>query len=573
MKYLDKILDVLKSEFVKRNLYIFLILLIVIFIFVPYISRNFIYGEDYICHVANVYAINENMSWNNLSISKIRSSIANNLGYGNGLFYPQFAYYIMSYIYFFMKKLGFSMISSIKVYEFVLVFLSGIAMYQFMQRTFENKRASLVSSITYICAPYFITDIFRRMAIAEVGIFLFMPIVMLSIVELFRENYKKFAIFFILGYSGMIVSHLVLTVYFTILLAIFLVVNITKILNKKAIFYLIATTLIVLAITSPFWGPMLEHKIRGEYVVFANDTMTDINKISHHRLSLLNFVKSNDELMTTHISLITLLLIVITTICSYYLFKRLEDSQKRILSGMYIFLIISIIITLNCINWAYVPRIFWLIQFPWRMCSFVTFSGAVIAGIATILIKKDSELVTVILIFLIAVVSLLEANTIINKNELRDIPDVTYAEVSNIFDRGLGDCEYLPINGYVNIYYLAEKEQKVALYDNAEKVKKVEVIESKTPYFQFEIEIEDGANVVVEIPRLFYYGYSIKLKDKLGNVEKLDYWNNVKGLISIGIDKSGTVTVDYTGTIINKICNIVSICTILGCIVRTYWKK
>lgn len=563
MEHFKRILNVLKEKY----MYILIILLATILIFVPYISKNFILGDDYICHVANIFAINENMSLKDLSISKIRSSIANNLGYGNGIFYPQLVYHIIGYIYFIMKKIGFSMISAIKVFEFLLVFLSGITMYQFMQKTFENKRASLVASITYISAPYFISDIFRRMALPEAGIFLFMPIVMLSLTELLKDNHKKFAIYFIIGYVGMILSHLVLTVYFTLLFAILLLINIKKLFNKKTIIYFAVSTLIVLAIVSPFLGPMLEHKINENYIVFADNTMTNIDKLRLHQLSIIDLVKAGSEVMTTHISPVTLVLVLICIIGSFNLLKNFDNVQKNIFIGIAIFSVLASILTLKFINWEYIPKIFWLIQFPWRMCAFIVFGTAVFTGLATSLIKNDNMIINILIILIISTLNLISANKIINQNELKDIPDVTYEEVSNLFDRGLGDYEYLPQKAFFNLFYLKEKGQNIYFSAGAENIRDFAIIENKTPYLQFALKLEENTSVTVEIPRLFYFGYSIKFEDENGKKEKLDYYNNIYGLIEFKIPASGTITINYTGTITNKVCNIISFFTIIGLIV------
>lgn len=69
-------------------------------------------------------------------------------------------------------------INHIKVFQFLVILLSGIFMYKFMKETFKDKDIGLVSSIMYICMPYFICDVFVRMAYAEIPVFVFMPIIM-----------------------------------------------------------------------------------------------------------------------------------------------------------------------------------------------------------------------------------------------------------------------------------------------------------------------------------------------------------------------------------------------------------
>lgn len=271
----------------KRYVVIFIVALI---IFAPYLSEEFISGDDYICHMANIYALD-----NGPLFSKIRSIMANNLGYGDGIFYPQFSYYVTSLINLCIKHLSFGLIAGVKIYEFMTVFFSGIFMYKYVKETFENKNAAMTSAVIYMTMPYFCSDIFRRMAYAEIAIFLFMPIVMLSINYILRKDYKKFFLYFCIGYSGMICSHLVITVWFTIFLIIMLIYNIKEIFNKKTIISFIGATLIVLCVVSPFILPMLEHMIKGNYVVFSEGAMAYLETLQETTVSFSDLIDTNQD--------------------------------------------------------------------------------------------------------------------------------------------------------------------------------------------------------------------------------------------------------------------------------------
>ena len=258
----NSILKKIKNLYNRMEKRYIVILIIAILIFLPYISNEFIEGHDYICHVSNIYALDEYISFSEgiFFPSKIRSVISNNLGYGNGIFYPQFAYYVTLYIYKIIKVLfGMSIVTSMKIYEFLVLFLAGIFMYKFVVQSFKNKDAALLAALIYMTAPYFIADIFTRTAYAEIGIFLFMPIVMIGINHILNKNYKSFIIYFVIGYSGMICSHLVMTVYFTILLIILLLINIKQVFNRKSIISFIIATLIV---------------IRYNFTIFISDDRT-----------------------------------------------------------------------------------------------------------------------------------------------------------------------------------------------------------------------------------------------------------------------------------------------------------
>ena len=66
-------------------------------------------------------------------------------------------------------------------------------------------------------------------------------------------------------------------------------------------------------------------------------------------------------------------------------------------------------------------------------------------------------------------------------------------------------------------------------------------------------------------------------EDDNGITEKLEYYENDNDLIEIEVNKSGTITIEYTGTTLNKMADIISVliiilfvvfCIIIPCITK-----
>ena len=74
----------------KQKKYIYFLILFVfsIWIMVPAIQSGYIRGHDTNFHVANISAIVDQLSWNNLLVQEPLAQIANNFGYGTRFFYP-----------------------------------------------------------------------------------------------------------------------------------------------------------------------------------------------------------------------------------------------------------------------------------------------------------------------------------------------------------------------------------------------------------------------------------------------------------------------------------------------------
>ena len=548
-----------KIKNINKSYIIFFV--IAVSIFIPYMKNGIIRGDDYVCHIANLFSIDKYISFKDFTIfpSKINPIMANNMGYANAIFYPQISYWGTIIIYLIIKRLGFTLISSIKIFEFLTLFLAGTMMYRMMKIIFKNEITSITSAIIYMCSPYFLNDIFLRMAYTEMMIFIFMPTVFIGIYYLFNKEYNRFLKYFVIGYCGMILSHLVITIFFTIILAIILLINIKNLLNKRAILSLFLATFLVLGITAPFTLPMIEHKINGEYVVFQPDGMANIKKIHTHRLDLDDLFFATAKKKPKYISIISTLLIAVTIIKFKEIRKMSEtedDISKKIFIGMGILILISVIMTLKIINWNYIPKILWNIQFPWRMCTFISFGTSVIAGISMMSFKNTE--VQKLLLIIICVLLLTDATRIthlenINKNEVISLNDVSSLDNKSCGARR----EYLPLKAKENLNYLKSRNEDVLIKTGNPEI--VEILKNKTPYLEFKISSNNTEKMIIEIPRLYYLGYSIELKSEDGSKEKINYYENSNGFIEFEVDKSGTIVVDYKGTVLHNLSKVISI--------------
>ena len=554
---MKKVKDIIKN-IDKRYIIIFAV---TFFVFMPFMSKRFIEGHDYITHISNLYAMTESTG-----LSKIRGVMCNNLGYANGIFYPPLPYYITFIAYKILNIVGLSMISTIKVVEFLIVLLSGIFMYQFTNKVFKNKWTALVSAIMYITMPYFITDVFIRMAYAEIFMFLFMPIVMMSIYYILEKDYKKFMIYFIIGYSGMIYSHLVMTLFFTIGLIIILLINIKQLLNKETIISFIIATVMVLGITAPFTVPMLEHKVKGEYVVFNDGSMSTVKKITKEKMDIEDYF--NEKVLRLDVPTYVNIIVSIFAIISIVKSKKLiqDNKQKKWFYGIICFTLFSMLISSKLINWNKMPKVLLNIQFPWRMCTFIAFGMSIIASLAINNFKGDSKRIAFMIVLIIC---LNTSSMVMYKSKTRSMKPVTYSQASATNNRAMGaQNEYLPVKSKKNIKYINDRSQNIIVKSgNAEITDEY----SKTPYFSANVKVKENDVAKLELPRIFYYGYNITLEKEDGTTEKVNYYENDKGFIEFELKDSGKIIVRYTGTTLSKVADVVAVILVVmfvGYVVR-----
>ena len=234
------------KDFNKHYLIIFLVALI---LFASY-GRGYDMRHDAVFHFANLMGFISNFEIFN--ISKIVDVVANGFGYGTGIFYPPLAHHTIVYIYEILNIFNLNIFAAVKLGYFLSFLLSGIFMYIFVKETFNNKNAALLSAIFYMFFPYHVLDIFFRDAMSESFIFIFIPLIFLGIHYLFNDDKKKFLLCFVIGYTGAILSHLVLSIYLTFFVILFLLFNFKKVFTKKNILNFCIAALLILIFVSPF---------------------------------------------------------------------------------------------------------------------------------------------------------------------------------------------------------------------------------------------------------------------------------------------------------------------------------
>lgn len=242
------------------------IIFIGLFICVPLISKKFILGHDSLYHFSNIEALTQAIK--DLNFTEITPLIANSFGYGGSIFYPKLPHYLLAIFSLILEVFGLSIKTAISIGNILTIILSGIFMNKLLDMLFNNKKVSIVGSCVYITMPYFISDIFVRSALNESFLYMFMPLVLIGLIYLQENNIKKFYLYFIIGYIGMMGSHLVLSVYFTILVCIIILINIKKFFTKSRFKHLLIASLILLILILPKAILMIEHKNLNIYGVF-----------------------------------------------------------------------------------------------------------------------------------------------------------------------------------------------------------------------------------------------------------------------------------------------------------------
>ena len=520
-----------KSRFI--NIYTISIVLFSLFMFYPFI-HYYIYGDDTAFHYSNVLIRGSDLSY---VFSKILPNVANNLGYATGIFYPILPHAVGGLILNIISNFGFGPFAALKLIKLITIMISGIFMYLLACKLFKNKLYACLTAIIYISSSYFYVDMYSRDALNENFVFIFIPLIFLGIYYLFNEKNKvMFYLCFVTGYVGMMYSHLVMSVWFTLFFIVFLLFYFKKIFQRENFICLLISAILILALTSPFTIPLVEHLLNGGYVVFDTIYGTNLETLSLKQFFIKTpIITGGNNVLFVNFQLIVILLFIISL--KKMIKSNIPKERKMFIIGCLCFGLLGIFFTCCDFIWKFVPAFLRNIQLPWRTSLFATFGICIFAAegldyFFLVFKKKFIPIVSIIFIMVLAF------GFYYNLKDARLFEHKSF----NITNDAMGwKKEYLPSETKENLEYFEKRDFNEIIITKGNG--KVDIIDNKIPYLSFEV-FDIDKSIILELPRLYYLGYNIT--DEHGNI--IDYYKNKNGFIAINVTKEGKYYVNYTGT-------------------------
>ena len=549
---------------IKDNKEYLCILLISIIVCIPLMNKNInIYKDDGIQHVCRLIGTYQTIKSGEM-LPLIMSNLCNNFGYSWNIFYSP----LTAYAPLIFKIFNFTFTNCLKIFMFAVTLLSGITMYTFMMNVTKNKNVSLLSSILYVLAPYRITDMYIRIAVAELASFVFIPIIFDGLYSVLKEEKLSFKL--IWGTVGLILTHTVITMYMAIICLLYLVFNIKKLKSIKVIRILVISLVCILLITSFYWVGLLQHHNATSYEVFVPGRMEVGNKLEYYKTEFYQLFHTNkDQTMIYAIGLVTVLGLVLTPIA----WKNVEKDYKRTYVLLLIFGIILTIMTLTFFPFEKLPSIFKMIQFTFRLYEFTAFFFAFVAGINYGIIIKNFKIFDVIVLAVISTLLLIPYKSKLeyelSTNEDRLIEGVRVTENTGRVHAGMASMEYLPSKAFkvLNTYIANRKDEPIITNGEAEILNysknrtnlEFELANMKSKQEADNQNNKTEAGLTIELPYIYYLGYRV-----YANGSEIEYTESDNGFVQIKInpalyEQDVKINVKYIGTNEMIVASVISI--------------
>ena len=544
MKNKQKIVDWLKIPKVYTTI-ILVLTIIALNIFVT--KDGIVHGGDLEFHINRIYEISENLkSGDVLSLTYSQTE-----GYGSGIFYPQIFLYIPAIL----VLIGVDLVVSYKIFIIICNIANVLVTYICVKKLIQSRKIAIFTTVLYSTCCYRFAVTYWIAAIGTLESFVFVPIVVLGLYEIFYGDSKKWYILTI-GITGLIYSHLLSFVIIVVFLCLpIFIINLRDIFREKErIKCFLYSIIFTILLTAAFVCGFLEQMIKYDFYLDTINANLDMSIYTvPFPFNIIGIYDNdyNEELECNVFGEMGVgLAIFVVSIMFFVLNKKqkiFDNEKNKFINKLFILATIYVLIISIEVIWKYVG-IFNLIQFQFRLQLINSFVFSLIAACVLSLSFNKKYVKDIFALFLILEIVwnfcyvekfLYNDNNIIKginylKNKgsgMEYIPAaIDYVQLNEVNDFPIAN------NNIENIFYKEGKEY-VLKYDNN--------------YYE---------DTIVKLPLYYYEGYEI-----VGNDNDCKITNSESGYLEVLVSgQEGEIKIKYEGTNILKIGYIVSIITYSG---------
>lgn len=229
---------------------------------VPLFSYFMMAGDDLPFHLNRIEGIKASLLEGQFPN---RVSLYWNKGYGyaSAVLYGE----VLLYVPALLRILGFSVQGAYKVYVAAVNMATTLTTYGCFERILKNKKAALLGSIAYVLAPYRLVCIYMRAAVGEYTAMLFFPLLFYGLYQIYRSTEEvtpqKGWLPLLVGYTGLIQSHVISCVIVTIFAGLFCLVFLKRTLCIRRLVQLAKAAAGVILINFWFLLPFVDYYGHG----------------------------------------------------------------------------------------------------------------------------------------------------------------------------------------------------------------------------------------------------------------------------------------------------------------------
>ncbi|MFA6185067.1 MAG: 6-pyruvoyl-tetrahydropterin synthase-related protein [Candidatus Shapirobacteria bacterium] len=475
-------------------------------------------------------------------------------GFGYPLF--NFIFPLPYYLGEIFHLLGLNFVYSIKAVFIFSLLISAITMY-FLARHLSGKFVGMAAAVLYIYTPYRSTDIYDRGALGESLAFVFLPLIIFSLIRLAEVKSKK-ENFKWVGIGGLSITALILThnivSYMFIPFALLFALLVMKKEKIKEFFFLFFLGLIG---SIYFWLPALLESNLMKYSTVFNffDHFPTLKQLITPFWGYGASVPGPYDGMSFFVGEINLIVLIVATIFIIFRFSKISLKIKKI-SIWSLFLVVVSVFMMNFRSywfWEHIPLIAYF-QFPWRFLTMIVFASSLLV----ILIKnfKYSNILAVIIIMVSMVINTprFRPHDFLNRDDSYYInryipvptPSEEYLTLQEEYLRLPKTTEIRPTQIYDRVYPVSEAIENITLVNSLE-----------TKFIT-----DSESELVLNYNKYYFPGWKGFIDGEKLNLIASKPYGQIQFLVPNGKHE---ITIKYEETILNKILDLITLSTIIFC--------
>ncbi len=550
----------------NERIIVFLLALAAFSSYTFFFDKAFLRTDDLMFHLMRIEGVKTSLL-NGVFPVRINPDFLYGYGYASGIFYPNVTLYFPAML----RILGFDSLTAYKVSSVVINLFSILSCYWAAYRIGKSRYVGLIASIFYGFASFRLIEMLFRTCLGEAQAFIFLPIIILGLYEIFTGRTGKWYIF-ALGFLGLIHTHLLSFAMAFVFVLFFLLFNIKTIITDKRILAgFLKSVGLVIALSAFITLPLIEQSVSNRLksnILLSSIYYTGIPgktflRGAHLFSPISGWSFANDANLGLPFLLLPLSLLII---------KNSDHSENKKKAVLFIALgMIAAFIATEWFPWRLIAWFGNRLQFAWRYLVIAVPLLALGGGlVADVLIESKDRKKGIIAVLCFSILS--SAPLFYNATILRY--DTTYPY--HLDPNRVGGGEYLPDGADPEFI---DKNQNTVLFNNPD----LKIVSHDRQFlsFQFEYESEKLIDNQVEfqIPLLYYTGYQGTLTTSDGKVVPLETYRSPRGLVGITVTDAtnGRIEVHYQKTMMQWIGDLITlfaIIFIIGSWVRSKrWKE
>lgn len=246
-----------RYKYKKYGIQILVITFITLFSSLGLFVRYLLPGHDLVFHLLRIEGIKDSILMGDIP-SRVQTNWIFGYGYAVSAMYGDTTLLLPAL----MRILGFPIQSAYKVFMFLVNLGTSILTYWCFRKMCKRNVSAYIGTFLYVCAPYRLINIYNRAAVGETVAMMFLPLALLGFYYAYheddgREDYGKHIVAPVIGFSGLIQTHLLSCVIVAIFAVPFCLINIKKTFSRNRLFYLLKLLGLTLLINLWFIVPFI----------------------------------------------------------------------------------------------------------------------------------------------------------------------------------------------------------------------------------------------------------------------------------------------------------------------------